>query len=103
MKTKHAFPLFALALASTLLFNACKKDKDEDPVTPEPTTPAAACTPHTSFTPDATPGPRLIFKFKFDSTQVRLDNFGNPSTIPSGNAAQSPHFNLMSQHYVELA
>jgi hypothetical protein len=45
----------------------------------------------------------LVFKFKFDSTQVRLNNIGQPSTIPAGNAAQSPAFNTMSAHYVELA
>lgn len=45
----------------------------------------------------------LIFKFKFDSTQVRLNNIGQPSVIPAGNAAQSPVFNIMSAHYVELA
>lgn len=48
-------------------------------------------------------GPKLIFKFRFDSTQVRLNNFGNPAGIPAGNAAQSPKFNLMSAHYIELA
>ncbi|POY37214.1 hypothetical protein C3K47_08915 [Solitalea longa] len=46
---------------------------------------------------------RLIFKFKFDPTQVRLNNIGQASTIPAGNAAQSPTFNLMSSHYIELA
>jgi hypothetical protein len=45
----------------------------------------------------------LVFKFKFDSTQVRLNNIGQPSVIPAGNAAQSPVFNTMSAHYVELA
>jgi len=45
----------------------------------------------------------LIFKFKFDSTQVRLNNIGQPSVIPAGNAAQSPSFNKMSAHYLELA
>lgn len=45
----------------------------------------------------------LVFKFKFDSTQVRLNNVGQPSVIPAGNAAQSPTFNTMSAHYVELA
>jgi hypothetical protein len=45
----------------------------------------------------------LVLKFKFDSTQVRLNNFGQPSAIPAGNAAQSPVFNNMSAHYVELA
>jgi hypothetical protein len=47
--------------------------------------------------------PRLIFKFRFDSTQVRLDNIGQPSVIPTGHAAQSPIFNGMSAHYIELA
>jgi len=47
--------------------------------------------------------PRLIFKFKFDSTQVRLDNFGQSATIVSGHAAQSPVFQKISAHYIELA
>ncbi|MDW8302813.1 MAG: hypothetical protein RML38_10110 [Bacteroidia bacterium] len=34
---------------------------------------------------------------------MRLDNFGNPSSIAAGNAAQSPKFNKMSAHYVEFA
>ena len=45
----------------------------------------------------------IVFKFKFDSTQVRLNNIGQVSAIPAGNAAQSPVFNSMSAHYVELA
>ncbi|HRH58043.1 MAG TPA: hypothetical protein PLS10_10335 [Chitinophagales bacterium] len=53
--------------------------------------------------PEEDTGPRLIFKFKFDSTQIRLNNFGNASVIPAGNAAQSPKFNLMGAHYIELA
>ena len=48
-------------------------------------------------------GPQLIVKFKFDPTQARLDNFGNPSTVAAGNAAQSPMFNTISSHYLELA
>jgi hypothetical protein len=44
----------------------------------------------------------LIFKFKFDSSQVRLNNIGGLSTIPVGNAAQNPVMNKMSAHYVEL-
>lgn len=47
--------------------------------------------------------PSLIVKFKFDPNQVRLNNLGQPSTIPSGNAAQSPVFNSISAHYFELA
>lgn len=47
-------------------------------------------------------GPQLIFKFKFDSTQVRYDSFGNVAAVPAGNAAQSPIFNGLSGHYVEM-
>jgi hypothetical protein len=47
--------------------------------------------------------PKLIFKFKIDSTQVRLGNLGEPATIPAGNAGQSPKFNGISAHYIELA
>ena len=46
--------------------------------------------------------PQLVFKFVFDSTQVRLDGFGIPSAIPAGHGAQSPVFNKMSAHYIEL-
>jgi len=45
----------------------------------------------------------LPFKLRFDSTQTRLNNFGQPATIPSGNSAQSPIFKGMSAHYIELA
>lgn len=56
------------------------------------------------ITPNAGPSnANVVFKFKFDSTQVRLNNIGQPSAIPAGNAAQSPIFNSMSAHYVELA
>lgn len=45
----------------------------------------------------------LIVKLNFDSTLARLDNFGQPATIPSENSAQSPIFHSMSAHYIELA
>lgn len=48
-------------------------------------------------------GANLVFIFKFDSTQARLNNIGQPSTIAAGNAALSPVFNSMSAHYLELA
>ncbi len=47
--------------------------------------------------------PKLIIKFKFDPTQARLDNFGQPSTLAAGHAAQSPIFNTISSHYIEFA
>lgn len=65
-----------------LSFSSCKKDPEAE---------------------TAAPIYNLIFKYHFDSTQVRLDNFGQPAGIPAGHGAQSPRFNLMSSHYIELA
>ena len=48
-------------------------------------------------------GPQLIVKFKFDPAQARLDNIGQPSAVPAGNAAQTPVFNSISSHYLEFA
>ena len=45
---------------------------------------------------------KLNFIFKFDSTQARLNAIGQPSAIPPGHAGQSPRFNAMSAHYLEL-
>ena len=73
------FVSFLLAASIT----SCKDDKD-DP------TPVVI-------------SPKLVFKFVFDSTQVRLDNIGNPATLPANHGAQSPKFNKMSAHYIELA
>ena len=75
MKISH-FCFFALI--GLILFAGCSKPK-------------TAGTPH------------LIFKFVFDSTQVRLNNFGQPDTMPAGHAGQNPHMNVMSAHYIELA
>jgi hypothetical protein len=47
--------------------------------------------------------PKLIIKFKFDPNQVRLNNIGAISTIPDGNAAQSPTFNSISSNYIEFS
>jgi hypothetical protein len=95
-------------VASLILFTfiSCKKKETvaEEPA-PEPT-PTVVCPtcnfPDTVFTSTAI-GPKLIFKFKFDSTQIRLNNIGMPATIPGTNAAQSPVFNGMSAHYIEMA
>jgi hypothetical protein len=72
------FPLAALLLLAV----SCKKDK-----APEPVQPAS---------------PRLIFNFKFDSTQVRLDNLGQVATLPANHGAQCPVFRFMSAHYIEM-
>ncbi len=75
IKTLCFFLLLNLALAS------CKKDETSNPDTSH----------------------YLIFKFKFDSTQQRLDAFGQTSVMPAGNAGLNPSFNAMSAHYIELA
>jgi len=77
-----------LAVVGAMFFNACKKDDD-----PTPTLPPG----------DTSNPPRLILKFRFDSTQVRLNGFGQPSDVPAGHGAQHPRFNKMTGHYVEFA
>ena len=67
-----------------LIISSCKKSNNDS------TTPSA-------------PTYNLIFKYHFDKTQVRLNNFGQPTGIPAGHGAQSPYFHLMSSHYIELA
>lgn len=47
--------------------------------------------------------PDLVFQLKFDNSQERLDNFGAPSKMPEGHAAQSPTMREMSLNYIELA
>lgn len=53
-------------------------------------------------TPQATHTPKVIFKFKFDPSQERLNNFGQASPMPAGHAGQSPAFNLIGAHYFEF-
>lgn len=65
-----------------------------------------SCSEESSENPPQNNNPsehNLVIKFKFDPNQERLNNLGQPSTIPSGNAAQSPTINRMSANYIELA
>ena len=78
--------ILSIAALLVLSVTSCKKD-DPEPVTP----------------PGGSNAPRLILKFKFDSTQVRLGSNGQPAAVPSGHGAQHPRFNKMSGHYVEFA
>ena len=76
----------AILTFTAIAFISCsKKDDQNTTVNPPPAS------------------PKLIFKFKFDSSQVRLNSFGQPATMPAGHSGQSPKFNLMSAHYIELA
>lgn len=72
--------LIALVVAVLLFFPFYSCEKEE--------------TPNTHY---------LILKFKFDPTQERLNNLGQIASVPTGHAAQSPVFNTISSHYVELA
>ncbi len=95
----------SLCILTVFIFISCKKKTEvpvDEPVAP-PTPVAIYGDPDSVWTSSAS-GPHLIFKFKFDSTQVRLNNFGSPNpTIPAGRAAYSPVFNKMAAHYLELA
>ena len=97
--------LFALILCIVFI-SSCKKKTEEPPAeepTPAPVTDCPTCDfPLTKWTSTGT-GAKLIFRFKFDSTQVRLNNMGQPTVVAAGNAGQSPIFNGMSAHYIELA
>ncbi|HLW39243.1 MAG TPA: hypothetical protein VKX31_02550 [Brumimicrobium sp.] len=79
MKLKYFFPIIAVGL----LFS-CKKDEIEP-------------------TPEEDQGPRIIFRMKLDSNQERLDNFGLPSTVPANHSTQTPSFNGIALHYIELS
>ncbi|MFC4722721.1 hypothetical protein ACFO5O_10335 [Geojedonia litorea] len=63
----------------TLIVVSCSEDKDDNPQ------------------------PNLVIKLKFDTSQERLNNLGQPSTVANGNAAQSPIVNRMSANYIEFA
>jgi hypothetical protein len=94
-------------LCSLILFalTGCNKKADQE-IIEESVTPVNNCPtcdfPDTAWVSHDT-GPKLVFKFVFDSTQARLNNTGAAATIASGNAGQSPRVNGMSAHYLELA
>lgn len=73
---------FALVIITAMLLSSCQKDDSSGGGT--------------------TTTPNVNFIFKFDSTQVRLNGSGVPTPVPAGHAAQSPRFNTMSAHYLEL-
>jgi hypothetical protein len=101
--------IIALLIVSGVLFSCKKKEEDPQPTATATTTTGGTTSgcptcnfPDTVWNSSAS-GPKLVFKFKFDSTQVRLNNLGQPTSVGAGNAAYSPVFNFMSSHYIELA
>jgi len=83
---RFAFTAGTMLFSAIAVLIACKK---------QPAT--------TNTTTTTTSGPQLVFVFKFDSTQVRLNNFGQVDTMPASHSGLSPIFNAMSSHYIELA
>ncbi|MEO6542270.1 MAG: hypothetical protein ABIN74_14805 [Ferruginibacter sp.] len=77
------FQSITVIAIAMFLFSSCEKNAGD----PTPTTGTA----------------KVNFIFKFDSTQTRLNALGQPAPMPAGNAGQSPRFNTMSAHYLELA
>lgn len=63
----------------------------------------AAVIPFFSCEKEAVREPMLIIKFAFNKNQARLNNLGQPSSVLIGNAAQTPIFNSISAHYLEMA
>jgi hypothetical protein len=99
---KISIALFTMI--AVLAIVSCKKDKP-DPIPPPPP-PTEQQMPVACQSADQAPGPDgpgLVFKFRFNDQQVRLGSFGQPVGIPQGNAGQSPSFNSISAHYIELA
>jgi hypothetical protein len=45
----------------------------------------------------------VAFEYQFDAQQPRLNNLGQPASLPQGHAALTPEFKSMSVHYIELA
>lgn len=45
---------------------------------------------------------KIRFQFKFDENQQRLGNLGQPAEIPPGNAAQTPDFQQLSVHVIDM-
>lgn len=99
-KAVLVFLFFSLAITSCQKKDDLKKE-DEPPVVP--VDPCPTCEFPDSVWTNNEAGPKLIFKFKMDSTQARLNNLGMPVSVPLGNAAQSPVFNWISAHYIEMA
>lgn len=53
--------------------------------------------------PEENVAPKLIFRFRFDSAQARLNSNGETAVLPAGHAAQSPLMNIVAANYIELS
>lgn len=94
---KHFF--LSIALVLPFVFS-CKKEGCTDPQATNYNSEAKKDNGSCTFLEEE---PYLIVKIHFDSLQPRLDNLGQPATIPAEHSAQSPIFQGLSAHYLELA
>ena len=98
--------LLIIAIVASTAFTACKKKGCTNPLATNynenATKDDGSCNEVFELS-EPLSVPSLIIKLHFDSLAPRLDNFGNPESIPTGNSAQSPRFHGMSAHYIELA
>jgi hypothetical protein len=94
--------LLALTLVCAAALSSCKKEGCTDPNATNYNENATQDDGSCETTVDNS-GPKLIVKLHFDPNQPRLDNFGNPASLPATHSAQSPTFHAMSAHYIELA
>lgn len=74
-----------LVIFSLIIFQSCDKDDDND-----------------DQSNDILQPKMMNFRFHFDPAQIRLNSFGEEAAVPANHGAQSPSFNQMSAHYVEL-
>ena len=79
-------------LAISLTFIACKKETEDD-----------NNNTNNNNQGETDDGPKLVFKVKLNPNQERLNNVGEPTGVPQGHGAQTPDFNGISAHYIELA
>ena len=61
-----------------------------------------SCQKEQGNTPSET-SQKLGFYAEFDPAQARLNSIGLPAELPTGHATQTPDFEKMSIHYIELA
>ncbi|WP_452227377.1 hypothetical protein [Lacinutrix cladophorae] len=64
---------------------------------------SSSCTEDANNEPENTSEANLIIQLKFNPTQERLGNTGQPVAVATGNAAQSPTISKMSANYIEFA
>ena len=94
--------VFLLAIISIAMVS-CKKEGCTNPLATNYNSDAKKDDGSCIYPEEEETGPKLIIKLHFDPTMPRLDNFGNPATVPAQNSAQTPTFHKMSAHYIELA